>query len=92
MVSKTMSRSRIFSYQCIFDSDGAGGYTVKYYDPDGVTMYTVKLDAASTAQLNALKAQIDAFMNQQDTWSGTVASTWKLTTFQQVSVQKWVQQ
>jgi hypothetical protein len=94
MVSKTFQRNKIFSWSMIFNQNGQGGYEVYYYDPDGVTMYKIALDAASVTQLNGIIAQIQAWMNQQDTWSGTIQETWKLqdVTTQASTTKQWVKQ
>jgi len=90
MVSKTFQRNKIFGWSMIFNDDG----TVNYYDPDGVTIYKVQLDAASIAQLQGIIAQIQAWMNQTDIWSGIVLETWKLqvVTTPATQTQQWVKQ
>ena len=96
MVSQTISRDRLFSWSCIFDraADGTPSGAVYYYLPDGVTMYKIQLDVASIAQLNSIIAQIQAWMNQSDTWNGTILETWKLQTVTHPATQsqEWVKQ
>lgn len=77
----------------IFNKTG-NGYEVYYYMPDGVTMYRISLDAASVTQLDGIIAQIQAWMNQSDTWSGTILETWKRqdVTHPAAVVNEWVKQ
>ena len=54
--------------------------------------YMVKLDAASKAKMEAVIATIKAWMNTQDTWSGTVTEHHQLQDVvkEAVTVKEWV--
>jgi hypothetical protein len=92
-VSKTVKRNLVFGWDMNFEavSDGTDWY-VTYYDSNGVDMYKIKLDAATKQQAKNLIAQIQTWMNQQETWSGTVVEHWqKKTVSETKSIEKWVQ-
>jgi hypothetical protein len=95
MVSKTFQRNKVFSWSLNFEtSQENGDWFIYYYDPNGVDMYKVKLDAATLTMAKALRTQITAWMNGIDTWSGTVVESWKKQVVQHPAsdVEEWVQQ
>lgn len=71
MVSKTLPRSALFSWSTNFDwiiEDG----DIYIWWHTATDSYKVKLDAASATKMRNVVSTIKAWMNTQDTWSGTV--------------------
>ena len=92
MVSKTVERKRVFSWNFNFETDVQDGdWFIYYYDPNGTDLYKIKLDAATKTQAKALIAQITAWMNKSETWSGTVVEYQqkKVVTHPAVDVEEW---
>jgi hypothetical protein len=73
MVSKTVPRHKLFGWTLHFECTAEhGDWIVHYYDPNGKDLYRIKLDAATKTMAKGLITQIQAWMNQQDVWAGTV--------------------
>lgn len=95
MVSKTFQRNKVFSWSLNFDKTNENGdWFVHYYDPDGVTMYKIKIDATTVTMAKGLITQITAWMSGSDTWAGTIVETWKRqdVTHPSSVVNEWVKQ
>ena len=94
MVTKTVERKRVFSWNLNFETDVQDGdWFIYYYDSNGVDMYKIRLDAATKALAKGLIAQITAWMSQTETWSGSVVESWKKKTVTHpvTSGEEWVQ-
>jgi hypothetical protein len=93
MVSKTLARNKMFGWNLIFECvQEAGDWFIFYYDPNGVDMYKVKLDPTTKNMAKALMANIQAWMNTVDTWSGSIVEHWqkKQVTKPAETVEDWV--
>lgn len=94
MVSKTIERKKVFSWNLNFETDVQNGdWSFYYYDPNGVDMYKIQLDAVTKTLAKGLIAQIREWMNQTETWSGTVVESWKKKTMTHpaTNTEEWVQ-
>jgi hypothetical protein len=95
MVSGTLKIGQLISWNVVFDIVAEeGDWFIYYYAPDGVSMYKIRLDAASKAALKAKRDQITTFCDQDITLSGDVMETWKKETVTHPSTQteEWVKQ
>ena len=92
MVSKTVERNRLFNWNLNFDTDiEEGGWFIYYYDPNGVDMYKIQLDMATKTLAKNLRTQILTWMNQTDTWVGSVVEHWqKQIVHKESDVEDWV--
>jgi hypothetical protein len=77
MVTKTVPRNTLFSWSCNFDVDIDGNIVTVYFHTD-TDSWKIQLDPATVAMAKGLRNQILAWMNQSDTWSGTVVEHWVL--------------
>lgn len=94
MVSKTFQRSRVFGWHLILEgAPEQNVWSICYYDPNGVDMYKIELDDATRTMGLGLINQIKAWMNQSDTWSGTIVEHWqkRLVTQPAKDVEEWGQ-
>ena len=78
MVSKTVPRNKVFSWHLTFETSVEDGdWYIPYYDPNGVDMYKIRLDAATKTLAKSLQTQVQAWMNTVESWSGAVVEHWQ---------------
>jgi len=92
MVSKTVERNKVFSWNLNFECETENGdWFIYYYDPNGTEMYKIKLDATTKNMAKALITNIQTWMNTIDTWSGSIEEHWqKQTVHKESDVEDWV--
>lgn len=92
MVTKTLPRNQLFSWSTNFDWIIEGGDIYIWWHTE-TDSFKVKLDDSSATKMRGVVSQIKAWMNQTDSWAGTVVEHWQL---QDVAVEastkkEWVQ-
>jgi hypothetical protein len=90
--SKTLARNRLFSWSTNFDWIVEDGDIYIWWHTD-TDSFKVKLDSASATKMRAVVNQIKAWMQTEDTWSGTVTEHHQLqdVTVEATTKKEWVQ-